>query len=341
MKYVITIQHPAHVHFFKHSVRTLERDGHDVWVFARDKEVATDLLEAEGIDYEVLAGDQSGGFGGMLRTQAAYEARLLARCIEIRPDVMAAIGGTAVAHVAKLVGARSVVFTDTEHAPGNRLTFPFADEVWTPECYHDEAPNQHRYPGYHELAYLHPRRFTPDPSVTDEVGVDPDERFVVCRLVSWEASHDHGEAGFDDVHDVVERLEATGATVLITSEAPLPDDLEDRRARVAPERMHHLLYYADLFVGEGATMAVESAVLGTPAVYVNTLTMGYTDEVEEYGLLYTCSGPNRHREALETAVGILEGREGDPWAERRDRLLADKTDTTDVVLDALAARARV
>ena len=236
--------------------------------------------------------------------------------------------------------AESVVFTDTEHAPGNRVTFPFADEVWTPECYHDEAPNQRRYPGYHELAYLHPRRFDPDPAVTDEVGVDPDEQFVVLRLVSWEASHDHGEAGFDDVHDVVERLEATGATVLITSEAPLPDDLEDRRATVAPDRMHHLLYYADLFVGEGATMAVESAVLGTPAVYVNTLTMGYTDEVEEYGLLYTCSGPNRHAEALETAVDVLEGHEGDRWSDRRDRLLEEKTDTTDVVLDALAEHAR-
>ncbi len=36
-----------------------------------------------------------------------------------------------------------------------------------------------------------------------------------------------------------------------------------------------LLAYATLFIGEGATMASECAVLGTPAIYVNSLQLGY------------------------------------------------------------------
>ena len=35
--------------------------------------------------------------------------------------------------------------------------------------------------------------------------------------------------------------------------------------------MHNALKYASLFVGEGATMASECAILGTPAIYVNSL----------------------------------------------------------------------
>ena len=31
--------------------------------------------------------------------------------------------------------------------------------------------------------------------------------------------------------------------------------------------IHHVLYYANLFIGESATMATESAVLGIPARY--------------------------------------------------------------------------
>lgn len=336
MRYIITIQHPAHVHFFKHAIQELKANSHNVSVFARDKEVAVDLLDAYEIEHEVLVDGQTGGLGGLLFGQTLWEYRLLERARAIQPDVMAGIGGTGVAHVGALCGARSVVFTDTEHAPGNKITFPFADEIWTPACFAGDAGAKHeQYPGYHELAYLHPDRFEPDPSVLGAVGLDPSERFVILRLVSWTASHDVGEGGFEDVSDVVDRLEATGARVLITSEAPLPEELEDNRATVAPHRMHDLLAYADCFVGEGATMAVESAVLGTPAVYVNTLRMGYTDEIEaRYGLLYNCQGTYRHHNALETTVEILDG-EGSDWDKRREQLLNDTVDTTDVILSTL------
>ncbi|MFB6163761.1 MAG: DUF354 domain-containing protein [Haloarculaceae archaeon] len=333
---VVTVQHPAHVHFFRHAIRTLEREGHSVHVFARDKAVAVALLDAFDIDHEVLAGPAGASLAGLARTQATYEARLLRRAVAIRPDVVAGIGGVAAAHVANLVGARGVVFTDTEHAAlVNRLAFPFADRVVTPECFDGDAGDkQVRYPGYHELAYLHPDRFDPDPSVPRSVGLDPDERYVVLRAISWDASHDVGAGGFEDVTDVVERLEATGARVLVTAEGDVPAGLDDRTASVEPHRIHDLLAFADLFVGEGATMAAESAVLGTPAVYVNSLRMGYTDELEaRYGLLFNCQGAFRHERALRVATTALTA--DVDWTARRDRLLADKADTTDAILTVL------
>ncbi|WP_458210691.1 DUF354 domain-containing protein [Haladaptatus sp. NG-SE-30] len=338
MRVFVTIQHPAHVHFFRNAIAELESEGHDVHVFAREKEMAVELLQRYDISHEVLAGTAS-GLSQLARVQATYEARLLRRAVQLKPDVITAIGGVAAAHVAKLGGARSVVFYDTEHAKLiQNLAFPFADAVYTPDCYTGSVgPKQVRYDGYHELAYLHPDRFTPDPTVVTDLGLNPDDTFVVLRLVEWGASHDIGQSGFDDVRDVVTRLEAAGADVLITSERSLPSELESRRATVEPHRMHDLLAYADLFVGEGATMAAESAVLGTPAIYVNTLTMGYTDELDErYELLFNYQGDDRHARALEKAVEILEG--DDDWQERRERLLADKVDTTDVILRAVTGR---
>lgn len=335
MRVCIAIQHPAHVHFYRHAIRELEADGHECSIVVRESEVATDLLDAHGFDYRVLGGSASGL--RLLASQASYEARMFRHARRFDPDVITAIGGSAAAHVASLVGARSVVFTDTEHATlTNRLMAPFADEIWTPECFHaDFGPKQVRYPGYHELAYLHPDRFEPDPSVLDDLGV-ADEEYVVLRLVSWDASHDAGAGGIDDVGDVVDRLEATGARVLVTAEGDMPPRVADRTADVEPHRMHDVLAGASLFLGEGATMAAESAVLGTPAVYVNTLRMGYTDELEaRYGLLYNCQGAYRHHNALETAEAVLSGEEGDDWAERRERLLSEKVDTTNVILAAL------
>ncbi|RBI60673.1 hypothetical protein DMJ13_17035 [halophilic archaeon] len=341
MRVFVTIQHPAHVHFFRHAIDELERAGHDVDVFAREKEMAVELLERFDIDHEVLAGSAS-GLSELAWTQATYEARLLRRALERRPDVITAIGGVAAAHVATLTRTRSVIFYDTEHADLiQNLAFPFADAVYTPDCYQrGVGPKQVRYAGYHELAYLHPDRFTPDPDVVRDLGLDPDDRFVVLRLVDWGASHDVGHAGFDDASEAVARLEDAGAEVLITSEAELPPNLEEYRATVAPHQIHNLLAYADLFVGEGATMAAESAILGTPAVYVNSLSMGYTDELDKrYDLLFNFQGDRRHARALSTSVEILDG--DDDWAARRERLLADKVDTTDVIVRAIENRERL
>ncbi|MFC6767230.1 DUF354 domain-containing protein [Natrinema soli] len=334
MRVIVTIQHPGHVHFFKHAIRELQSKGHELHVFARENEVTVELLERAEIDHEVLAGESNSLFS-LAAVQATYETRLLRRARRIEPDVITAIGGVAAAHVASVVGAKSVVFYDTEHATIiTKLAYPFADVVCTPECYQGDIGSKHRtYPGYHELAYLHPDRFEPDPAVLADAGLEPDDTLVVMRLSSWDSSHDVGQGGFDDPVDAVHRLEDAGATVLLTSEVDLPAELESHRYTLAPDRMHDLLAYADCFVGEGATMAAEAAVLGTPAVYVNSLALGYVTELdEEYDLVFSYNGEDRHVRSLERAVSIVEEGDRSTWQRRRDRLLADRIDVTDIIV---------
>ena len=328
---VITIQHPAHVHFFRNAIDDLEDRGHHVHVFAREKDIALDLLDAYEIDHEVLAG-AAGGLVGKAAVQLAYEWRLFRRARRIDPDVMVAIGEPGVVHVAALLGSRSIVFTDTEHATyRKRFVYPMADQVCSPEYYSDHIGDNHiKYPGYHELAYLHPDRFTPDPAPVREMGIDPEDRLVVLRLVSWEAAHDIGDSGIDDVTDVVEQLEAAGATVVITAEGELPPALAPHEITAPPERIHDLLYHADLFIGESATMATESAILGTPAILVTTIRgMGNIRELrDEYELVFSYADATRHADAIERAVEILESETDDRWEQRRQRLLSEKIDTT-------------
>nr|WP_223301629.1 hypothetical protein [Haladaptatus sp. R4] len=67
--------------------------------------------------------------------------------------------------------------------------------------------------------------------------------------------------------------------------------------------------------------------------------MGYTDELDErYELLFNYQQEDRHERALEQSVSILEG--DTDWQQRRERLLDDKVDTTDVILRALTGRSR-
>lgn len=41
-----------------------------------------------------------------------------------------------------------------------------------------------------------------------------------------------------------------------------------------------------MFIGEGATMASEAAILGTPAVYINPLSAGTIEAQVKYGLVH-------------------------------------------------------
>src|SRR5690606_37665377 len=75
--------------------------------------------------------------------------------------------------------------------------------------------------------------------------------------------------------------------VLISSESQLPTDLKRFAIKGPIHHIHHLLAFADLYVGESATMASEAAVLGTPAVYVADASRGYLNDLERFGLVTT------------------------------------------------------
>lgn len=330
---VSTIQHPAHVHFFRNAIAELEERGYDVRVFAREKDIVCDLLDAYGIEYRTLAGEP-GSLYELAKVQARYEYEVIKRTRELNPAALLAIAEPSIAHASTVSDGTSVLFTDTEHATlQNLLAFPFSDVICTPDSFRDDLGSKHvRYAGYHELAYLHPNRFSPDPSVLDRIGAREDETLVVLRLVSWAAAHDVGKRGMEDVETLIEALEAAGCRVLITAETDLPPSLADRRVDVPPERMHDLLSYADLLLGESGTMTIESALLGTPAIFVSPFSAGVLTELEErYGLVFSRPETEPAADVASLATAIVAA---DPaiWERRRRALLDEKIDTTEFIV---------
>ena len=343
MHILIDITHPAHVHFFRNAITAWRERGHRVSLTSRQKDIAGQLLDRYGLEHLDLGPARSGAVG-LARELFLRNIRLAREVRHLKPDVMAGIGGIFIAQVGRLLGVPSVVFTDTENATmSNRLTFPFCTAVVTPDCYEAPVPQAKHitYPGYHELAYVHPDRFTPDPNALRLFGLEPDEPFILMRLVSWGAGHDLHDRGFTRLEPVVERLERFGR-VLFSSEANLPPGLAARRLTDHLEHVLHLQAFARLFIGESATMASECACLGTPAIFVSTSTRGYTNEQGgRYGLVYTYSDPETMQErALEKAGEILSDPSTDPWRDRARRLLEDKMDVTGFIVDVVEKHAR-
>jgi predicted glycosyltransferase len=315
MRVVIDIGHPAHVHFFREAIGRLRGGGHEVLVAARDKDVALGLLRAFDIDHQLL-----GPAGAPPWREYPLRLLALARLLRrVRPQVVAAVGGAFVAPAGRLAGVPSLVFTDTEHVALDRyLTYPLATRICTPYTFKTALPRaQARYEGLHELAYLSPAAFRPDPGIRSALGVGADEPYAVVRLVSWTASHDRGHSGLGSALalQAVERLAAHGR-VFVSVEGGVPPALERHAVRLPPERMHHVLAPAHVYLGEGATMATEAGLLGTPSVYVSSLvgTMGNFDVLEEAGLVRSFRDPQA---AVDAAVALMaepDAKAG--WAQR-------------------------
>lgn len=83
-------------------------------------------------------------------------------------------------------------------------------------------------------------------------------------------------------------------------------------------------------------MAVESAILGTPSIYVSSLagTMGNFSELEEkYGLLFNYS---ESEAALAKAVELLKDPElKKTWGLKRAALLRDKINVTEFMVELI------
>lgn len=338
MRILIDILHPAHVHLFKNFIRIMEMRGHTVLVTARTKDVAIDLLKKYKIKFVKISSLRKGKFW-LLHEFISRTYRLYKICTKFKPGVLLGDMGPSISVVGKLLGIPCVVIYNNECATlTNSFVYPLASAVCTPDSYYKKVNGHHfTYPGCHELAYLHPHYFTPDKNVLTFMSIKPGETFFVVRFVSWQASHDINQKGLDVAmkRAIVHTLEKHGR-VIITSETSLPSEFEKYRMAVSPEKIHDLLYYATLYVGEGATMASEAAVLGTPAVYVNHLQLGYLRDHEKYGLVYNFT---TFRPTLAKIRSLVDsGIHKKMFDSRRKKMLADKIDLTQWMVDFISEK---
>jgi predicted glycosyltransferase len=335
MKVLVDINHPSQVHLFKHVIWELRKKGHIVIVTASQKDVSYKLLDAYGFDY-IRMGTYGDTFAKKLVNFLIIDCRMVKVVFQHRPDVLTGLGTFRGAHAGFLCRKKTIILEDTEHSTGQIALYkPFATKILTPSCFtSDFGKKQIRYEGCHELAYLHPKRFIPDREVAKKFGIDISGKYCVIRFVSWKASHDIGQYGIVDGQKLNFIKEISKyARPYISSESQLPTELQPYRLNVPPHLIHHIMAFASLYVGEGATMASEAAVLGVPAVYVNTLRLGYIDMHEKYGLLKQTTDT---QQAVKYCIDWLTDPDTkEKCAQARTKLLADKIDVTDYIVKTI------
>lgn len=266
MRILFDMGHPAHVHFFKNAIWELEKRGHEVKVTARDKDVTLQLLDAYKIPYVV----RPSGWRPLNLFTATSFIKKIAK--EFKADKLIGVHNPYVAGAAVKLKKPGILFTDT---PGskfvNRISVDRATKVITPECLKGMFPNQITYPGYKEMAYLHPSVFVPDSAILSKYGIDNDEPFFVVRFIEWSAYHDSGVKGISDAQkaELIGELSKKGKVIAsVEGSVGLP---AGAIALKNPVDLHSLLAFSSGYVGEGATMAKEAAILNKASVFVSPL----------------------------------------------------------------------
>lgn len=334
MNIIVDIWHPADVHFFKNIIWRLEKEGHKILVTSRQKDMIVPLLDEYNIKHEILT-KKGKGFFGLLKELVVHDYRLYKLAKKFKPDILLAFGGMSISHVGILINRPSIGFYDSEHAKLIKLvTLPFITKMCTPFSYGDDYGKiQVRFNSFKEIAYLHPKYHLNNKINIEKLGLNPEEKYYVLRFVSWDASHDFGAKGIELEYKLklVQLLKTHGRVLISAEDNLVPRELEPYLTKTKPTDFFDLLANSSLVISEGGSTATEAGILGVPCIYINPISCGQLEEVKKYGLIEQIVDGEK---LLNRITAILSDQNIKlKWKRKRDRLLKEKIDLVEWVVD--------
>jgi predicted glycosyltransferase len=330
MRFLFFLGHPAHFHLFKFIVPALEANGHEVKVLIRSKDILEDLCKRSGIKYTNVLPEQRGrSFFSLLLSYWRKYLRISKIIKHFKPDLLLGSEPSLV-HLGKLFSTPSIIFSEDDVTiipQFAKITYPFVNSILSPYSCNAGKWEYKKigYQSFHKFAYLHPAVFKPNRTEIAELGAGD---YFILRFAQLSAYHDTNRTGItkEIAQRIISILEPHGK-IYITAERKLEPEFEKYRLNIDPLKIHHALAFAKLYIGDSQSMAVESALLGTPGIRFNDFAgeIGVLNELENtYGLAYGIK-TNERGKLFETLQNLLNEPElKNQFIAKRQSLLADK-----------------
>ena len=333
---LIYIGHPAQYHFIKHTIRNLRKDGNEVRILIKTKDILEQLLQEDVLTYrniqESVRKNTKWGIlsASLKRTWAVYkEAK------RFKADILTGTDSS-IAQAAWLLRKPAITtLEDDVEIIMNlaRLTYPFTSTILVPTACRVGKWEKKKigYAGYMKLAYLHPNYFEPDRAVVEKYGIKG--KYILLRLAKLSAHHDAGIKGLNKVlvDKIISIAEENGYQIFISSETDVDEQLRKYQLQIKHTDIHHVMAFASLLISDSQSMSVEAAMLGTPNLRFSDFSgrISVLEELESvYGLTKGVKTNEPKRLIDEVSQLLSEKSAVNDYNENRRRMLSDKIDVT-------------
>jgi predicted glycosyltransferase len=288
----IDLDNTPHVPLFLPIIRELEREGHSVFVTARDAFQVCALANYLGLAYTQVGRHYGGNRVLKVAGTLWRAAQLLPLVLREKPDVSMSHGSRPLVLVSSVLRIPSLHMFDYEHAKYLPLVKPTLGVapgwITDPKLAKQFRLGMRSYQGLKEDVYA--ASFRPEASILAELGVSERDILVTIRPPATEAHYHNPEAERLFV-DVVEFLGATEGVRMVILPRTAGAQREfvrrtwprwcDERKIILPEGALdglNLVWFSDLVVSGGGTMNREAAALGVPVYSIFRGKLGAVDQ---------------------------------------------------------------
>lgn len=336
MKIIVYLGHPAQFHFFKNIVTQLMKDGHQVKILIKTKDVLENLLKLNNFEYENIQSiPRKNNRFSILIASLARTCHVMKIALKFKADIL--IGADAsIAQSGFFLRRSAITVLEDDYEVIEKLAklaYPFTSSIVVPTVCGVGKWESKKVPyhGYMKLAYLHPNRFTADKEIVEKY--IQEEKYCLIRLAQLTAHHDVGIKGLtvDLVKEIIEIAEKRGYTVFISSEAYLHESLLTYQLKINQNDIHHLMAFTSLLISDSQSMSVESAMLGVPSIRFSDFAgrISVLEELENKYQLTFGVKTKQHKQLIFLVNELLSNENlAVLFQQRRAKMLADKIDVT-------------
>jgi predicted glycosyltransferase len=281
----VDLTNSPHVLVMRPVVRSLEADGHEVEVTARDFAQTLELCERFGLEHTAVGRHRGGRAASKAAGLVSRSAALVRWARRRRFDAALGHGSNDVTVAAALLRVPSATAFDYEWATvQHNVNCRLVRNVVVPDAIPAERLERYGargklrpYQGLKEEYYL--ADFEPDDAVLAELDLDDAQPIAVVRTPPDVSLYHRFENPL--FKGVLERLREQAQTVVLPRTQTQRSELARSGGFIVPERAvdaQSLVWHADLVVSAGGTMNREAVALGTPVFTTFEGRLGAVDE---------------------------------------------------------------
>ncbi|MBU0459642.1 MAG: DUF354 domain-containing protein [Nanoarchaeota archaeon] len=335
MRILIEINHPAQVHKLKNLIKQLQKN-HQLLILSRDKDVTLSLLKAYQIKSKCISKQPQKKFLLPFELLQRLSSSLY-YTLKFKPQLMLGFSAINICLIGRLLRIKTILYADTEDAGWiSKLTFPYAQKIFIPATFKRKfGKRELRFQGTHELSYL--MNFNPNQSIYKLLKIKPNQKYVILRFISWQASHDTKESGLS-YHQKIKLINLLKKKfkIFISSEKPLSKYLQQYQLTLPPHRIHEAMYHAEMFIGESQSMATEAGLMGTPSVRFSSLVgkmhgLGQYLELEKEGIVYSIKDEEEFFKRIIEIINLKNRKT--VWKKRKQKYLQDKINPVEIMIN--------